>query len=291
MTDWLTDRALDFLAQPRQSPFFCMLSIPDPHEPYAVREPYASLYNPADMTIPRSFRETHPPVWAHEGLEGCCSALAGPEPEAELRRTKAIYCGEVKCIDDNVGRLLAGMEQAGVLDDTLIVFTSDHGDYMGEHGLYGKNRAFDTAYRIPMIMRWPRRIPAGLRISGLASTVDFMPTLLGIVGLPLPSPTQGSDLSPLAVSRSSAGLDAAFFHHSHFDLAGVFTTDFELALWRSGAGALFDRRNDPDQLVNRFNDPALANVVTDLVHQVVNHNRVTRSPSIAWLAAFEERKP
>jgi uncharacterized sulfatase len=161
MTDWLADRTIEFLSRPRSAPFFGMVSIPDPHEPYAVCEPYASMYDPAAMPVPTSFREPRPPRWAKEGLEGCCSALEGPDAESDLRRTRAAYCGEAKCIDDNVGRILDSLRELGLLDDTLVVFTTDHGDYMGEHGLYGKNRAFEAAYRIPMIMRRPAAGSAG----------------------------------------------------------------------------------------------------------------------------------
>ena len=283
MTDWLADKAIEFLSRPRSAPFFCMLSIPDPHEPYAVREPYAGMYDPAAMPVPRSFREPRPPHWTREGLEGCCSALGGPDPEDRLRRTMATYCGEVRCIDDNVGRVLGRLRELGLLDDTLVVFTSDHGDYMGEHGLYGKNRAFETAYRIPMIMRWPRSIPAGGRIGRVTSTVDFMPTVLGLMGLKCPAGVQGADASAFATGGSGEWDDAALFGHSHFDLVGVFTPDFELALWRSGEGALFSRRDDPDQLSNLIAEPAFAAVRRELRDRVIEHNRKTGSPAAQWL--------
>jgi uncharacterized sulfatase len=197
----------------------------------------------------------------------------------------AAYCGEVRCIDDAVGRILSQLRELGLLDDTLVVFASDHGDYMGEHGLYGKNRAFETAYRIPMIMRWPRRIPAGVRVRRVTSTVDFLPTVLGLMGAMMPPEVQGADASAFATGGSREWDDAAFFHHSHFDLAGVFTSECELVLWRSGEHALFSRRDDPDQLRNLIDEPAFATVRRELRGRILEHNRRLDSPAVTWLGS------
>jgi arylsulfatase A-like enzyme len=131
--------------------------------------------------------------------------------------------------------------------------------------------------------------------------VDLLPTVLGLLGVEGPREVQGADASVCATggARAHCGAishweragvkvrhawdDAAFFHHSHFDLAGVFTPDYELALWRSGEGALFSRRNDPEQLRNLFDEPDYAAVRRELRDRVVAHNRAIGSPAAAWL--------
>lgn len=143
-TDWLTDKAIEFIRRPRTLPFFYVLSYPDPHQPYTVREPYASMFPRDAMKLPTTFRQKELPVWAEkmrqEDLkrEGV-SDPDDPRREALFRERKSQYLGEVKCIDDQVGRVLQTLRETNQLDNTLVIFASDHGDYMGEHGIYFKN--------------------------------------------------------------------------------------------------------------------------------------------------------
>jgi uncharacterized sulfatase len=288
MSDWLADKAIEFIGRERSAPFFLTVGFPDPHEPYAVREPYASRFRPADMELPATFtRSDGEPSWAEEGLEGCGSARNKPDAAATHRAAMAAYCGSVACIDENVGRIVDALRDAGTLDDTLIVFTSDHGDYMGEHGLVGKNRCFETAYRIPLILRGPGAGPAGAARSEFVTTVDVQPTLLGLMGVEPSGLEDGSDLSALVRGEDGAAgdaPDAAFFHQSHFAFAGVFTGRWELALWETGEHALFDRVNDPQQTRNLYGDPARRDVVRELAQRIAEHNLAVGSPAyFVWL--------
>lgn len=288
MTDWLADRALEFIAAPRRRPFFLMLGIPDPHEPYEAAEPYASMFRPEDMPVPATFREENRPEWARDPQEGCCAIRRrhADDPEAVLRRSKAAYCAMVKCIDDNLGRLLAALEQQGLEDDTVVVFTTDHGDYMGEHGLFGKNLIYEAVYRVPLLVRWPGRVRAGAAVRRVLSSVDFMPTMLGLLGLPPAGREQGRDGSPFLLGgQVPEWADEAFIHHSHFNLAGVFTPEWELGLVRDGEPVLFDRRRDPEQARNLAAEPALRPVVRELAARTREHHRRLASPAAEWLEA------
>ena len=115
-TDWLTSKAIDFIRRPRQQPFCFMLSLPDPHAPHWIRPPYDAMYRAEDMTVPATFAQTDLPAWAVEARERGWFPIDDPGREAKLRREKALYCGEVKCIDDNVGRILACLEDQGDWD-------------------------------------------------------------------------------------------------------------------------------------------------------------------------------
>lgn len=286
MTDWLVDKAIDFIARDRTAPFCLVVGIPDPHEPYLVREPYASLYRPEAMPIPATFDEPAPPSWARRDLEGCDTWHTHADPEGDLRRAMAAYCGMVKLIDDNVGRLLAALRDRQLLDDTVVVFTTDHGDYMGEHGLMGKNRNYEAVYRVPLIVRWPAAVRPGTVVERFVTTVDFKPTLLGLVGLPAGRADQGRDASPFLRGQDTQWTDEAFYHHSHFDFAGLFTPDYELVLARSGEHALFDHANDPDQTVNLMADSAHRAAAADLTARVIAHHRSLASPAMDWLSAL-----
>ena len=289
MTDWLGDKALEFLSARRENPFFLMVSIPDPHSPFPVREPYASMFDPQEMPLPTSCLEDPAlPSWAREAPVGAGSwwHLEPGERGSELRRIKALYCGMVKCIDDNVGRLLECLEERGLADDTVVVFTTDHGDYMGEHGLTGKNMVYEGVYRIPLAVRWPKGVRPGTRVDRFVTGTDFQQTVLGLMGIAPSGREQGRDASPFLRGESPAWRDEAFIHHSRFGYAGVFTPDYELGLARCGEHVLFDRREDPEQLVNLFGDPAHRPVVEELAGRVVEHNAGLDSPVLEWLSTW-----
>jgi len=286
MTDWLADKAIDFLERDRSRPFCYVVGIPDPHEPYSVREPWASRFRPEDVPMPATFDEPTLPHWARHDLEGCGTWHDRDDPEDAYRRAMAAYCGEVACIDENVGRLLACLRERGILDKTVVVFTTDHGDYMGRHGLCGKNRVYEDVYRIPLLIRWPERIAAGTVVDRFVTTVDFQQTLLGLLGVPAAGAEQGRDASPFLRGEITEWTDEAYFHHSHFDFTGLFTPAYELGLASGGEHVLFDRVNDPDQRVNLYHDADRRETVASMTGKVVAHNRLLASPAMAWLAAL-----
>ncbi len=164
-----------------------------------------------------------------------------------------------------------------------VVFTSDHGEYLGEHGLMYKNQLYETAHRVPLIMRWPAGIAGGTLCDRVVGMVDFAPTVLGLLGLSANQRTQGRDASPLLAEPTAAWPDQAFIHHAGFTRAGLFTPDYQLAYVKDHQAILFDRRNDPDQVRNLFGEPALADTLAALTQQIVAHNRTVESPAAAWL--------
>jgi len=287
MTDWLADKTIEFVSAARRRPFLWMVSFPDPHTPFNVAEPYASMFDPADMPVPETFHEEHLPSWAAAHQWRCDDGADAGAAEALLRRRMAAYCGEVKCIDDNLGRVLECLAARGLLETTVVIFTTDHGEYMGEHGLYHKNHVYETAYRIPLLVRWPEAVRPGTVVDRVVGTVDFQPTLLGLLGVPPAGSEQGRDGSGLLRAEDVGWDDAAFLHHNSFDLAGVFTPSHELALARGAEHVLFDRRSDPLQVRNLIGDPAAAGVASDLARRVVEHNRRLGSPATAWLEGID----
>jgi len=286
-TDWLTDKAIEFVERPRENPFFYTLSIPDPHFPFTVRPPYDTMFDPADMPVPETFYEENLPSWADEFRQGILKneGLAWNDPKREelLRRYKAQYCGQVKNIDDNVGRLLAALNKQGALDDTLIIFTTDHGDYMGEHGLYRKEQFYETAHRVPLLMSLPGAIPADTVIDRFFASVDVSPTITGLLGIEPSGREQGRDGSAILRGEPAEWVDRAFIHHDSLERAGIFTPEYELGLVKEGDNALYDRINDPLQVRNLYDSPEHAGVVDDLTQRVVGHHRDVASPALEWL--------
>ncbi len=186
-TDFLTSRALRFLAAHAGEPFCFVLSLPDPHGPELVRPPYDRLLEGVPIPPPPNFAPgARTPPWAP------------PNPRLTPRRLARIlrlYYGMVRCIDDNVARLIAFLEARGLLDRTILVFTSDHGDLCGEHHRLNKGNPYEGSARVPFLVRWPAAIPRGRSLSANLSSVDWFPTLLGLLGLEVPPDLDGRDLS------------------------------------------------------------------------------------------------
>jgi arylsulfatase A-like enzyme len=288
-TDWLTDKTIAFLEKRHERPFCFMVSIPDPHGPFRARPPYDTMYSPDDMPLPETFTDQAIPAWAAAVRDKGAYSLDNQERENALRRNKAHYCGAVKLIDDSVGRMLSCLEEKGILDETLVIFTTDHGDYMGEHGLHSKNNLYETAYRIPLVMRLPERVAAGARVSNIVSTVDFQPTLLGILGVETCGREQGNDASALLRNDTCEWADESFLYHSSQERAGIFTPEYELALVKDGQSILFDRKNDPQQLKNLFESEDARALRAELLRRLVDHHVEMKSPEARWLVTEQRR--
>lgn len=287
-TDWLTDKTIDFIKQERNNPFFYMVSIPDPHIPFSVREPYASMFKKEDMSVPETFYEENRPDW----IEKAGTNLHNRGwTEDNVREAKTQYYGMVKCIDDNLGRILDTLSDEDILDNTIIVFTTDHGEYLGEHGIYEKNQLYETAYRIPLLLRWPQKIRKNIRVDRLVSIVDFQPTILSLMDIEASGREQGQDVSPLLIEKTNYNIDKKLFclkdevyiHHSSFERAGIFTDKYELGLLKEGDNILFDRINDPLQVNNLYNNNDYQEIIEELTEKIIEHNRKYESPALKWL--------
>ncbi|MCB1093580.1 MAG: sulfatase-like hydrolase/transferase, partial [Verrucomicrobiae bacterium] len=186
-TDFLADRAIEFVTRKRDRPFCFMVSIPDPHGPNTVRAPYDTMFDPAPFRQPGSALATG------QKLPSFAQVLQ----DRFNSRQMALYFGMVKCVDDNVGRLLAALRETGQLDRTIVLFTSDHGDMCGEHGRYNKGIPCEGSARIPFVIAAPGLIPPGMVIEEALGTVDFKPTLLGLLGIGTEAKMEGRDASEL----------------------------------------------------------------------------------------------
>lgn len=291
-TDWLTDKAVEFIRRPRTSPFFYVLSYPDPHQPYTVEPEYSSMFPKENMELPETFRQKDVPVWAanlreKEDLKPeHVSGVDDPRREEIFRKRKSQYLGEIKCIDDNVGRILKTLRELNQLDNTLIIFASDHGEYMGEHGLYFKNSLYEPAHHVGVLMRWPKGIRPGTKINECVANVDLLPTLAGLLSLETAGKEQGRDASPLIRRKKVQWKDEAFIHKDTDSQSGVFTQQWELGLDVSGDNVLFDRTRDRLQVNNLYQDPRYKTVVEDLTLRTIQHNEKLETPALKWLRPY-----
>jgi arylsulfatase A-like enzyme len=268
------DLTMEFIEKNAARPFCVFLSWHPPHSPYTeAPKPFADLYDPATI------------------------ALRPNVPKADdtkrLREEYAGYFASVSALDAEVGRLVKKLDDLGIAGNTVVCYSSDHGDMLGSFGLKAKNKPWEESINVPFIVRWPAGIPEGKRLDTLFSTVDIAPTLLGLAGVPVPDRMQGADLSDIV--RGKPG-DAGPGPASVFIMGGtgggedegeegtgggragnragrkgkggagggwqgVRTARYTYAKEHDGAGwspwLLFDNEKDPFQQHNRVKDPEL----------------------------------
>jgi len=262
--DAQTDMALDFLAKKASgvTPFFLMVSFGTPHDPWIkgnVPARFYDIFKDVKFNIPPNYSDEMDPYG-----DGWSNIEKSPEKIDEWMRN---YYAMTANIDWNIGRIIQAVDKAGLTNDTLIVFTSDHGEMFGGHGRMKKNIFYEEAARVPFLMRWKGRIPAGIISDSCLSTPDIMPTLLGLAGLGLriPEQVEGMDLSHLARGRSGPSNEAAFLMNTGacaiwedgHEWRALRDKRFTYAVFRGGGlknlpgkEVLFDNIADPYQLKN-----------------------------------------
>jgi arylsulfatase A-like enzyme len=253
------DFAVEFLkSQPKDRPFFLTVQMGPPHDPYGAPEEYMRQYVPERITPPENWRPGSESRPKSTGKQRPAAASFAPTiPPGGLEEIAAYYAA-ITAVDDQVGRLMQVLKESGVDENTIVLFTSDHGDMLGSHGMRRKRKPHDESARVPGIVRWPKRVPAGRTVDTLFSHVDMAPTLLGLAGLPVPASMQGADLSAVARGETLAGPDAVllqiFVPFNPDQVArpwrGIITADHTYARFEDGPWVLFDHRRDPAQLDN-----------------------------------------
>lgn len=255
-TDWLTDKAIEFIDENADKPFCYMVSLPDPHGPNTVRAPYDTMYTDVDFEIPATFERTPDqiPGWGKpEKVKA--ENLKGFMPQ---------YYGMVKCIDDNLARVLKKLEEKEILDNTIVVFTSDHGDLCGEHGRLNKGVPYEGSAKVAFVAYYPKKIPAGTVVDEALGTVDFMPTMLSMMGVDCPATVEGRDASALLEGKKPADWKDISFLRGTGDWICAVTDDYKLVLSNQDTPWLFDLKKDPNEVVNCYDDPAYADIVKQL---------------------------
>jgi arylsulfatase A-like enzyme len=259
---YVTHSALRFLEQNRHRPFCCWVRLHGSHDPYVVPRPYDTMYDPAKLAMP-AYRtgeyDEKPPRQKRAWRD---SQHADQLSDDQIKTILAHYYGMVSHTDFLVGKLLDRVTELGLLDNTVIVYTADHGDCMGRHRMFTKGFCFyEPAIRIPFIVRAPGAFPHGKRVSQPASGVDILPTLLELMGLPALPAVHGQSLvshwrgdlpvidRPVYAGQGFEGRDRAVM---------LRTRRWKLARYDDGGWELYDREKDPDELRSVYADPAYA---------------------------------
>ncbi|MEN6643604.1 MAG: sulfatase-like hydrolase/transferase [Armatimonadia bacterium] len=202
-TTWVADRSLEFLqTRDRQRPFFLWSSFIKPHPPFESPVPWNRLYKPTQMPMPH-LPEGYQELLTYWNRYQNRYKWRDRGTDLQLLRTmQAAYYAAISSVDYNVGRILGYLRQTGELDETMVIFTTDHGEMLGDFGSYGKRSMFDAAARIPFLVRYPEAFAAGERCERLASLVDVLPTCLGAAGIRPPEECVGEDLREVAQGKA-----------------------------------------------------------------------------------------
>ncbi|MBI5384601.1 MAG: sulfatase [Verrucomicrobia bacterium] len=206
--------------------------------------------------------------------DGVKKKLTGTElVKWKYQRYMQDYLGCIQSIDDNMGRLFACLERAGLMDNTVIFYTADNGFFLGDHGLYDKRFMYEESLRIPLLARWPGQIKAGSVSDAMVLNLDFPETFLELAGLQAPAEMQGRSFAPLLRGTRPADWRTSFYYRYYHDPGdhntrahlGVRTETHKLIhYWKKDQWELFDLRKDPAELVNLYNDLAQTATVAQL---------------------------
>jgi len=295
--DVMTDEALGWIKNRDQTKPFCLLLHPKPpHAPYSPAKRYEDFLKDVVISEPATLLDDYEgrtPAAIAETMRSN-RLLLGP-PWQQLRKqlekqnpgisrdelTRAIYQDYIKGyyrlvmgVDDNITRVLDYLEQSGLDQNTLVIYTSDQGFSLGEHGFYNKQWMYEPALHQPLIVRYPSKIKAGSVHESMVNHVDLAPTLLDFAGLPIPDDMQGYSLKPILEGRAEKVRDASYYHfYSHGEnnlpeMIGVRTAEYKLIHYPGMDDAyqweLFDLKRDPDEMRNLYGNPEYSEVLEQM---------------------------
>jgi arylsulfatase A-like enzyme len=282
LVDFLMNKTEAFLKEDHQKPFFCMVSIHDPHMPFKTREPYASMFAKDSIPLPVNFYDRFP-NWGIYDMD------------AKMYQTSVKqYLGMVKLIDDKVGEIVSVLKQKGLYDNTIIIFTSDHGDYMGQHGLYSKNEFYEEVYRIPFIIHYPKKIAKPIVLDQIISNVNVMPTILDMAGIKPNNNVQGESFLALLEGKKQTWTNEAVQLKGDKDAGfnkntGIITNKYHLMLKQANgesSNLLFDREKDPFEQHNLYSLPQYADARRQLTQKIYEHYKKYNLNGQEWLLSL-----
>jgi len=276
-TFWITDRAIEFLGKrDTAKPFFLFVSYLDPHSPSHLCEPYWIMYqneyNPEKIPLPPTFKQD-----TSKQLATSASRHEVNDPKIVKAMTAAYYA-KVKMVDDNIGRLMKQLRKQGLAENTLIVFTADHGNMLGDLNRWFKGAMYEGSTRIPLLLKAPANSPyaaqfnQGAVVTNIVESIDVMPTLCEITGVPLPANgIQGRSMTALVAGKASDWKNRVFAERG---TSMVRTAQYKLICndrknaRKSGEYELYDLVKDPLETSNLAADPAYAETLKKLVAQL-----------------------
>lgn len=266
LTAMVCDEACSFLQRSHPANWFCHVGIFAPHNPFNPPKRFADMYDPDQLPAPHMTEADR----ERTGLT-----------DDDWRRSKAHYYGMISELDDKVGRLLETLDETGQRDNTIIIFTSDHGDNCGDHGRGGKCApGWDSCLRVPLIVSWPGKGGEGAQRNEMVELVDLVPTILDLCTLEIPPFIQGRSFRSLLEGREDTrGKDDIFMQigsPTGEQWMTIRTAHHKLGMSNEGKTVLYDMDNDPHELNNVAAHPDYSDVRSEMKDRLINHLFQTR---------------
>lgn len=324
-TTWCTEMAMRFIERKREGPWLMSLNPFDPHPQFDPPPEYLDRYNPEDIPYPlfqesdlerqkqffnidqQSIEAVNPytnnkdavvnarDIYKDENID----YHSVPPKNYDVRKIIAAYYAMVELIDYQFGRLLDFLESIGQLDNTIVIFMSDHGELLGDHGLLYKGcRFFESLVHVPLIISCPERFQQGFRSSALVELVDIAPTLLEEAGISVPYYMQGASLSPMLSGKADMNHHKDYVLSEYWDAAQMmdnkashgsmyFDGRYKCIVYHTdNIGELFDLKNDPGEFNNVWDDPVYNDIKQEMVLKHFNAIMQTNGTGIFRSAKY-----
>jgi arylsulfatase A-like enzyme len=290
---WIAERTNANVNQAlkKGKPFFIWASFFDPHPPYLVPEPWASMYNPADMDFPEvapddledmpyhyRMTQSDTPGWGRQFDEDGTRVHGlgiHKTTKEKLAQNKAYYYGMISMMDKYIGKILDNLEAAGQLENTIVVFTTDHGHHIGTHNLTAKGGfAFEEDLRIPFVVTWKNHYPEGRNSDALISLVDLVPTFLKLAGRTIPTTVAGVDISSVWSGETEKVRDW-ILAENHFQRTKFYQKTYIEKRYKitwymhTDEGELFDLEKDPNEFHNLWDNPMYQMLKIEMMHKAL----------------------
>ncbi len=317
-TAFLTEETIKYLSVRESSDWFVHLATLAPHPPFIAPEPYNSRFSADDVPQPIRARTVEEEAAQHPLLAYLLkttgqkdfirsgNGLAASLEERDIRQVRATYYGMIAETDYHFGRLIEYLKETGQYDSTLVIFSSDHGEHLGDHYLLGKAGYFDSAYHIPLIVRFPGA-SAGTTVESFSESIDIVPTILDWLGCEIPVTWDGESLLPYCRGETlPRPRDAVYYEHDFREvysrrpqealrltmeqcsLAAIRDERFKYVHFPTLPPLLFDLREDPKELRNLAGDPGHAATVRDYAQRMLSLRMEHMDRTLTWIQAGPE---
>lgn len=298
---WIAERASARLEEYKKKGdnFFLWVSHPDPHGPNVAPERWAKMYDPSKVTVPavtEGEHEKNPPhhqltqkvkpdrsMYVEEGGHDCHGVHSHVHKHKNAAQQIATYYGRISMMDHYIGKTLDKLEELGLAEDTLVVFTTDHGDFFGQHGLRGKGAFhYEDMIKIPFIARMPGSAKAGTRTDAMLTLVDLAPTFLDVAGIDVPRCMTGKSQRAVFEGSAESVRDHVIVENHHqpttLHLKTYVDARYKLTVYyNQNYGELFDLVKDPGELNNLWDDPGSRDLKQDLMLKYI-HAELGKEP-------------
>jgi arylsulfatase A-like enzyme len=282
-TTWCANEAIDFMEQHKDAPWMLSINIFDPHHPFDPPEQYKKKYPAADMPLPKwkDGELDNKPLIQRQDYENGGQSGLGPSCKAlsdlEKQNYVSDYYAMIDLIDEQIGRLIDHLDKTGARDNTVIIFHSDHGEMLGDHGLILKGGHFyEELVHVPLIVSCPARLAKNLRSEALVELVDLAPTILDLAGIEIPQRIQGQSLAGILRGSAAPDVHKSSVYCEYYNALpaahkGVFATmyfdgRYKLTVFHGQeTGELYDLATDPNEFDNKWDDPASQSLKCNLI--------------------------